>query len=479
METAFHEITIDGNDQGPVVTFTQGEGPNAELSGFTITRGLYNAGSAILCVGSHPMISHCVIAGNRTTDPDFGAAVYCMDSATTLQNCTVADNLGGEHGAGIYLVDSSITIWNSIIWGNTSSQIVVESGNDPAVAYSSISGTWPGDGNIDKGPVFANSGYWSDPADPNLLLDPQEPDAVWFAGDYHLKSLVGRWSPNGGRWILDDVASPCIDAGDPNADWAIEPEPNGGRVNMGAYGGTIQASQSGQCQKVALAIADAQQAEDAGLMVFTVRPSDAIPGGFTVDIQVNDGTASASDGDFVARNSTLVFTGVAGEAKTFAVLINADTKLESDETFGVSLGKLARLGVDIDSDCIDTSDTATGTIINDDVASLSGSWSVKSMGLAGGWPIRLDGTNVSVIFVFGVDAFTVTIRESSALLCETTGTYTTTEDRLYLNPTGITGSDCTSDFAIPAISEYAIAGDALTLTEVADDPVWYELQRIN
>jgi len=40
------------------------------------------------------------------------------------------------------------------------------------------------------------------------------------------------------------VTSPCIDAGDPNADYSAEPAPNCNRINMGAYGGTAYASMS-------------------------------------------------------------------------------------------------------------------------------------------------------------------------------------------------------------------------------------------
>jgi hypothetical protein len=39
-------------------------------------------------------------------------------------------------------------------------------------------------------------------------------------------------------------SSPCIDAGDPNADYSGEPDPNGGRLNIGAYGGTSEATPS-------------------------------------------------------------------------------------------------------------------------------------------------------------------------------------------------------------------------------------------
>ncbi|HCO94134.1 MAG TPA: hypothetical protein DIU00_09315 [Phycisphaerales bacterium] len=37
---------------------------------------------------------------------------------------------------------------------------------------------------------------------------------------------------------------PCIDAGDPNSPVAFEPFPNGGIINIGAYGGTLEASKS-------------------------------------------------------------------------------------------------------------------------------------------------------------------------------------------------------------------------------------------
>jgi len=59
-----------------------------------------------------------------------------------------------------------------------------------------------------------------------------------------LKSQAGRWDANEGRWTKDDVTSPCIDAGDPKSPIGYEPFPNGGRVNMGAYGGTTEASKS-------------------------------------------------------------------------------------------------------------------------------------------------------------------------------------------------------------------------------------------
>jgi hypothetical protein len=64
-------------------------------------------------------------------------------------------------------------------------------------------------------------------------------------GDYHLQSRRGRFRPESGGWVADGRGSPCVDAGDPAWPCAGETPPNGGRVNLGAFGGTWQASLSG------------------------------------------------------------------------------------------------------------------------------------------------------------------------------------------------------------------------------------------
>jgi hypothetical protein len=63
-------------------------------------------------------------------------------------------------------------------------------------------------------------------------------------GDYHLLSRRGRYWPQHDVWVLDKVTSPCVDGGDPAVDPSGEPMPNGGRIDMGAYGGTPFASMS-------------------------------------------------------------------------------------------------------------------------------------------------------------------------------------------------------------------------------------------
>ncbi len=80
---------------------------------------------------------------------------------------------------------------------------------------------------------FDGQNMTSDP----LFADPEN-------GDYHLLSEQGRHWPDEDIWILDNITSPCIDSGDPHADYSNEPKPNGSCINIGAYGGTAYASKS-------------------------------------------------------------------------------------------------------------------------------------------------------------------------------------------------------------------------------------------
>ena len=119
------------------------------------------------------------------------------------------------------------TLVNCILWGNTPDEIHVYEGEGDVsefvvVFYSDVRGGFPGQGNIDVDPLFA------------------DPDN----DDYHLKSEVGRWNPAGQCWVIDQVSSLCIDRGDPTTPVGLERFPNGGMINMGAYGGTPEASLS-------------------------------------------------------------------------------------------------------------------------------------------------------------------------------------------------------------------------------------------
>ena len=192
-------------------------------------------------------LSGCLFTGNYTHQ---GSAISNsnsdQNSFVTITNCTFAGNSNNSIGTARVNISYSrfssyVTIKNSIIWNNIGQ--VINNGGIHAF-YSNLQGGWEGYGNIDIDPFFVNPGYWIDTNDPNIVVEPNEPNAIWIEGDYHLKSQSGRWNPNTNNWVQDDVTSPCIDAGDPNSPIGLEPFPNGGYINMGAYGGTSEASKS-------------------------------------------------------------------------------------------------------------------------------------------------------------------------------------------------------------------------------------------
>ncbi|HUU68099.1 MAG TPA: dockerin type I domain-containing protein [Planctomycetota bacterium] len=196
-----------------------------------------------------------VVAGNRAGQ--FGGGICSPNFYASESGSTFFGNSSAAAGA-LYSTSCTRTIANCIFWENTSAdghQIVYENGSTQGSiqfcdieggigSVSVLSGDMPrwGQGNIDADPLFASPGYWDDSGTPD---DPD--DDSWIAGDYHLKSQSGRWdpgAPEGGAWVLDTVTSPCIDTGALWADFSQEPAPNGGRVNMGAYGNTVEASKT-------------------------------------------------------------------------------------------------------------------------------------------------------------------------------------------------------------------------------------------
>ena len=213
-----------------------------------------DAGGAIYLRESQQVdVTNSLFAGNSATYSG-GAILYRDSTILNIYNCTLTNN-SADTGGGIRcsVNDTVGVISNSILWDNFSprgQQIAMIENAILQVRYCNIAGgagnvkrsnqsvlIW-GEGNMDVDPLFANPGYW---VTPSSRTDGHD---IWIAGDYHLKSEAGRWDPNSETWIQDDMTSPCIDAGDPNSDFSSETWPHGGRINMGAYGGTHQASMS-------------------------------------------------------------------------------------------------------------------------------------------------------------------------------------------------------------------------------------------
>jgi len=217
---------------------------NCTFSGNTAMRD----GGGIFNRRTNSTIKNCILTGNKA----YGELIYIGEGGglyafgdTILNNCTFYGNWAHEGRAISKYSDSFLRLNNCILW-NGGDEIfdLIPNSTTLDISYSNIKNGWEGTDNINEDPLFANPGYWADADDPNIVAEPNDPNAVWIEGDYHLKSEAGRWDSISESWVVDDVTSPCIDAGDPNSPVGNEPEPSGGIINMGAYGGTSEASMS-------------------------------------------------------------------------------------------------------------------------------------------------------------------------------------------------------------------------------------------
>jgi len=217
----------------------------AEIAGNTIS-GNYvvsycgiNYGGGICCSYSNAVLTNNTIIGNSSWNAGWGGhggGVYALQCDLVIQNNIFAENStdGGGGiafdsslskvmnntfwgnwgfccGGGICCEHSNLTVSNSVFWQDSTSyvgpEIYAETGT-LSVTYCDVQGGWPGEGNIDVGP---------------LLRDPAN-------RDFHLMA----------DYCGDPFNSPCIDAGHPDSLDILLDCLHGlstDRSDMGAYGG--------------------------------------------------------------------------------------------------------------------------------------------------------------------------------------------------------------------------------------------------
>ncbi|WP_305069278.1 Calx-beta domain-containing protein, partial [Flagellimonas sp. S3867] len=194
-------------------------------------------------------------------------------------------------------------------------------------------------------------------------------------------------------------------------------------------------------------IDDVSGAEDGGAITVTATLDVAVPGGFSVDVSTNDGSATLADSDYTQISSqTLSFAGTIGETQTFDVIPTLDSTVEGDESLTITMDNL--LGTITP---VDISDTATVTINNDDSV-------IVEFSQATGSDAENVGGNLPTLFITGtvVAATTVTVTDAG------TGDATSGVDYAFTSPQVVNIPAATYDgtsgtaIAIPTLS---ITGD--------------------
>ena len=245
---------------GTPATFTRTEFRGNMVTGNNLQIGtVYVGGNAV-------MFNQCAFVGNGVlwNDTSSGVAGLVVAGGTVgISSCTFAFNASSKsaQGQSLYVKGGTVSVDNSIFHGNKADsttaplEISVAAGKNatlnyclvPDVTTTYISGSGITRSNVITGdPLFACAGVTGQFTGCGAIYGGEFKYCKWSvdpsAMDVHLKSVMGRW--NGSAWVGDTVTSPAIDAGDPASDYAAEPSPNGGRVNLGAYGNTAAASKS-------------------------------------------------------------------------------------------------------------------------------------------------------------------------------------------------------------------------------------------
>jgi hypothetical protein len=110
---------------------------------------------------SNPLFVGCLFVGNTATSGG-GGVLTLIDCFADLVNCTVVSNTTNGIGGGVWVSDaygghSENTVSNSIVWGNVPQQVLADGGATASVTYSNVQGGYPGAGNIDADPLFADA----------------------------------------------------------------------------------------------------------------------------------------------------------------------------------------------------------------------------------------------------------------------------------------------------------------------------------
>ncbi len=264
---------IDANSSGTVVTFSSAEDTNSILSGFTITGGDTTLGGGIYINGASPIIEKNVITNNSASSK--GGGVYCQESSATIRYNKISNNHSFSVG-GICFNSSFAVLYNNLIVNNSAEyssgvaciegqpRIVNNTivGNVAVNTFLSASGLYIGSSSLS--PIINNNIIGFNDGAPGLVdifgFDPNyfsynnvyghpdgdylswslpTPDQTGVNGNISVDPLFTNIDANDYHLLPGSL---LIDAGDPNSGWRSEPRPNGGRINLGVYGNTSEAT---------------------------------------------------------------------------------------------------------------------------------------------------------------------------------------------------------------------------------------------
>lgn len=241
-EPVFQAGPTDAASDNPYKTSGTGSIGLAFVRNATVKNNIFSRNNIDMLIieSASGTIENNTFAGGERNN--FGILVWLNDSAGSAPSLVIQNNAIVNHNVAgiraaceIYLIDICKTQWigkgflrYNNFWHNrndylfeTAYHVGKSAHSPPSIVspYPFFNPIWQfrdflmgkeanqtgKNGNISMDPLFVNEN----------------------AGDFH-----------------ERVGSPHVDAGNPQSDFSLEPQPNGGRINIGAYGNTAEAAQS-------------------------------------------------------------------------------------------------------------------------------------------------------------------------------------------------------------------------------------------
>lgn len=287
----------------------QGHGPDYKISDNVSGKD----GACVFLDGacSGSVFSNCVFACNEEWisnismtggKREYGGAVMINLSSPSdtcdFRNCTIAYNLSqGENSpGGLNVVRGTVSLKDSIVYGNINGinnktcpeDISVKAEGSLSISHSLLTSL-----ETEKISAAQSAGLTIDvntilTGDPKFVTSVEDfekyimtdnnfyrcfntdPSIYSFIGnvDVHLLSIGGYRVNSGAMGEKTTITSPALDQGDKTVS-CLEPQPNGGRINLGAYSNTQEASNTPDgIPSFGDVVTDVES--DPGTIVFTI-----------------------------------------------------------------------------------------------------------------------------------------------------------------------------------------------------------------
>ncbi|MFO0828406.1 MAG: hypothetical protein U0572_09675 [Phycisphaerales bacterium] len=109
---------LDGAGVGPVVRFTELEGPGSRLEGVRVTNGASFIGGGILAISSSPTISECIVDACSAVERGGGLAILAGDPE--VSQCTFTNNTARVRGGAVYVASGASPVFEGCTFESNS-----------------------------------------------------------------------------------------------------------------------------------------------------------------------------------------------------------------------------------------------------------------------------------------------------------------------------------------------------------------------